>query len=194
MADLPDTSPAPPGSDSHQEGPAKRARAGPTRAGASRARRSLGPAAVPETLTALETDGLEVSEDTDGSMPQSPVGGALFGPAGLHLAGTGYDEDEKAAVEPQVTVCRWDACELGDLGNMDLLVSHIHDDHIQNKQKRYSCEWEGCPRKGYSHASAYALKAHMRSHTKEKPFYCSLPGEWRMPRRPVFCPVRSLTW
>ena len=58
---------------------------------------------------------------------------------------------------------------------MDELVSHIHTVHIGQRQKKYSCEWEGCARKSNPHASGYALKAHMRSHTREKPFYCALP-------------------
>ena len=58
---------------------------------------------------------------------------------------------------------------------MDQLVSHIHTVHIGQRQKKYSCEWEGCSRKGMPHASGYALRAHMRSHTREKPFYCALP-------------------
>jgi hypothetical protein len=59
---------------------------------------------------------------------------------------------------------------------MDRLVEHIHNDHIESRQKKYTCEWVGCPRKSMPHASGYALKAHMRSHTREKPFYCYLPG------------------
>ena len=58
---------------------------------------------------------------------------------------------------------------------MDNLVDHIHDVHIGQRQKKYSCEWEKCARKGMPHASGYALRAHMRSHTREKPFYCQLP-------------------
>lgn len=110
----------------------------------------------------------EISSDTDGSVPGSP-----------HYtgAGKGGDEDDDGpAGREQITVCKWDGCSAGDLGNMDQLVQHLHDEHIQARQKKYSCEWADCSRKGIAHASGYALRAHMRSHTREKPFYCSLPG------------------
>lgn len=77
--------------------------------------------------------------------------------------------------QEQVTVCKWDGCDAGDLENMDKLVEHLHEDHIGTRQKKYSCEWSDCIRKGIPHASGYALRAHMRSHTREKPFYCTLP-------------------
>lgn len=104
-----------------------------------------------------------ISEDTDGSVPASP-----------HHPGMSADDDFG---HEQVTVCKWDGCDVGDCGNMDLLVEHLHDDHIGARQKRYSCEWSDCSRKGIPHASGYALRAHMRSHTREKPFYCQLPGK-----------------
>ncbi|KAK7943446.1 INO80 complex subunit 1 [Apiospora aurea] len=101
----------------------------------------------------------DISSDTDGDVPNSPINAKL-------------DEEE---FQEQVTVCAWDGCRAGDLGNMDKLVEHIHNDHIESRQKKYTCEWNGCPRKSMPHASGYALKAHMRSHTREKPFYCYLP-------------------
>lgn len=103
-----------------------------------------------------------ISSDTSGSVPGSP---------GLDA----HDED----AHEQVTICRWDGCG-SDLGNMDSLVKHIHDEHIGTRKATYACQWDDCTRKGMSHASGYALRAHMRSHTKEKPFYCSLPGEFLM--------------
>lgn len=103
----------------------------------------------------------EISSDTDGDVPNSPINAKL-------------DEEE---FQEQVIVCAWDGCRAGDLRNMDRLVEHIHNDHIENRQKKYTCEWNGCPRKSMPHASGYALKAHMRSHTREKPFYCYLPGK-----------------
>ncbi|TDZ73104.1 INO80 complex subunit 1 [Colletotrichum trifolii] len=101
----------------------------------------------------------DVSSDTSGEIPSSP-------------ANARFDEDD---FQEQVTVCAWDGCTKGDLGNMDSLVEHIHDAHIESRQKKYTCEWNGCNRKSMAHASGYALKAHMRSHTREKPFYCYLP-------------------
>jgi len=101
----------------------------------------------------------DVSSDTDGDIPSSPINAR-------------QDEDD---FQEQITVCAWEGCRAGDMRNMDKLVEHIHNDHIEGRQKKYTCEWVGCPRKSMPHASGYALKAHMRSHTREKPFYCYLP-------------------
>lgn len=111
---------------------------------------------VPDTLEGMS----DVSSDTSGDIPSSPVNARL-------------EEDD---FQDQVTVCDWDGCPAGDQGDMDKLVEHIHNSHIENRQKKYTCEWKTCSRKGLPHASGYALKAHMRSHTREKPFYCYLPG------------------
>ena len=112
-----------------------------------------------------------ISEDTDGEVP----------PPKKSTQAGGEDDPTSilnAVNEPQVTICAWDGCEAGDRGTMDKLVEHLHAEHVEGKQRRYTCEWIGCPRKGKSHASAYALKAHLRSHTREKPHVCLLPGEF----------------
>jgi len=127
-------------------------------AGASRASSAIHVEPDAESDHDHDLDG-DISSDTSGDIPNSPINAKL-------------DEEE---FHEQVTVCAWDGCGAGDLGNMDKLVEHIHNDHIESRQKRYTCEWVGCPRKSMPHASGYALKAHMRSHTREKPFYCYLP-------------------
>ena len=122
------------------------------------------PSSPPAAITTMPPElDEELSEDTDGSVPASPH----------HHPGMSQDDDYG---QEQVTVCKWDGCTAGDLHNMDKLVEHLHDDHIGTRQKKYSCEWSDCTRKGIPHASGYALRAHMRSHTREKPFYCTLPG------------------
>ncbi|KAL4905863.1 hypothetical protein BDW74DRAFT_152180 [Aspergillus multicolor] len=108
-----------------------------------------------------------ISSDTSGEIPNSPTT--------LSLIGANQDEDYSGLCSDQVTVCRWDGCDFKDFGNMDDLVQHIHNEHVGSRQKKYSCEWSDCTRKGQTHASGYALRAHMRSHTREKPFYCALP-------------------
>lgn len=119
-----------------------------------------------------------ISSDTSGSVPTSPSF-AHLGPT--HPLSTAYaaaqanPENPELADYVQVTRCLWEGCTDPEQGNMDNLVAHINDVHIVPRQKKYYCEWDGCARKGQPHTSAYALKAHMRSHTKEKPFMCSLP-------------------
>ena len=120
----------------------------------------------------------DVSEDTDGSVPTSPSFANL---PPTHPLSTAYNaaqqnpDDPEMADANQVTTCLWADCTERQQENMDRLVQHINDAHIEPKQKKYTCEWETCNRKSATHASAYALRAHMRSHTKEKPFMCQLP-------------------
>lgn len=115
------------------------------------------------TIMSSAADNMDESEadiscDSEGSAPGSP------------------SADEIAMRADQVTTCAWEGCSVGDLANSDELIQHVQIDHIQPKRARYTCEWGDCARKGTNHPSGYALKAHMRSHTKEKPFFCHLPG------------------
>ncbi|KAL3420808.1 C2H2 finger domain-containing protein [Phlyctema vagabunda] len=116
--------------------------------------------ATPTAAPQVDFDAGSVSSDSSGDVPNDP---------------NNQRPEDDDPIHEQVTFCQWVGCDAGDQGNMDKLVEHIHNEHIETRLKKYTCEWSDCSRRSMPHASGYALKAHMRSHTREKPFYCALP-------------------
>lgn len=117
---------------------------------------------------AAEDDAISLSSDGWSDAPGSP------------------SHDEYAIREDAQTECQWRDCTWGPAENNDELVNHVQNLHCATngpKKTKYVCEWGECQRKQSNHPSGYALKAHMRSHTKEKPYYCSLPGKKKCRRR-----------
>ncbi|KAH6904939.1 hypothetical protein BKA70DRAFT_1192608 [Coprinopsis sp. MPI-PUGE-AT-0042] len=83
--------------------------------------------------------------------------------------------NEDIVIEDSDTVaCEWEDCGR-QFTELQLLVNHIQDDHIGQHKSSYSCEWGSCARRGLPQTSRFALVSHVRSHTGEKPFICSMP-------------------
>uniref|UniRef100_A0A1I8M881 C2H2-type domain-containing protein n=1 Tax=Musca domestica TaxID=7370 RepID=A0A1I8M881_MUSDO len=120
------------------------------------------------------------SEPSPNVTPHSVSGGGGGGGSSSGGGGGGYDcadttdlKDEPLDFEE--TNCHWKDCEI-EFGNLEDLVRHINNHHIQNNKKTFVCRWENCSRGEKPFKAQYMLVVHMRRHTGEKPHKCTFEG------------------
>ncbi|KAF9986534.1 hypothetical protein BGZ75_001711 [Mortierella antarctica] len=71
--------------------------------------------------------------------------------------------------------CLWKSCNQV-FGALDWLVSHVEEFHIGLGKSQYTCEWENCVVKQKPFHKHHQVIRHMRTHTGEKPFICTVDG------------------
>jgi len=78
---------------------------------------------------------------------------------------------------PRIAVvkCRWSDCS-AELATMQLLAEHLSMVHIGCRKALYPCKWYGCPRGGRPFTKRHKLLNHLRTHTGERPFLCTIEG------------------
>lgn len=69
--------------------------------------------------------------------------------------------------------CSWSNCSL-EFSSVTELVQHISDSHLDSSNAENLCFWANCERFGQAFHNRSSLNAHIRRHTGEKPFICSL--------------------
>ncbi|KAM3581795.1 hypothetical protein VKS41_005954 [Umbelopsis sp. WA50703] len=71
--------------------------------------------------------------------------------------------------------CGWINCGQ-EFDIMDDLIVHVRDIHIGSGKPMYSCEWEGCPRNQKPFTKRHKMHNHVRTHTGERPYVCTVEG------------------
>ncbi|KAG0044611.1 hypothetical protein BGZ83_010170 [Gryganskiella cystojenkinii] len=69
--------------------------------------------------------------------------------------------------------CLWKGCNQV-FGALDWLVGHVEEYHIGLGKSQYMCEWENCVVKQKPFHKHHQVIRHMRTHTGEKPFVCTV--------------------
>jgi uncharacterized C2H2 Zn-finger protein len=70
--------------------------------------------------------------------------------------------------------CSWSGCQV-NFKELSDLVNHINESHLNVlKTNEYFCKWNECDRASQSFHNRSSLCAHIRRHTGEKPFECSV--------------------
>ncbi|CEG72872.1 hypothetical protein RMATCC62417_08355 [Rhizopus microsporus] len=71
--------------------------------------------------------------------------------------------------------CQWASCD-AQAPTLDKLMTHICNSHIGSGKATYYCEWKDCPRNKKPFMKRHKMHNHMRTHTGERPFVCTVIG------------------
>ncbi|KAK9728913.1 hypothetical protein K7432_000735 [Basidiobolus ranarum] len=80
-------------------------------------------------------------------------------------------KDEEKSEKSQTFDCLWSDCSKS-FPALDVLISHIGQEHIGSGKASYKCEWQGCPRNQKPFTKRHKMYNHLRTHTGERPFQC----------------------
>ncbi|KAI8087642.1 uncharacterized protein B0P05DRAFT_531738 [Gilbertella persicaria] len=69
--------------------------------------------------------------------------------------------------------CQWAFCT-AEAPSLDKLMTHICESHIGSGKATYFCEWNGCTRNKKPFMKRHKMHNHMRTHTGERPFVCTM--------------------
>ncbi|OMJ21148.1 pH-response transcription factor [Smittium culicis] len=71
-------------------------------------------------------------------------------------------------------LCKWEGCENNVFTDIDIMYSHLTNDHVGRKTKGnlcLTCKWENC---GHSFTKRDHITSHVKIHIPYKPFPCQL--------------------
>ncbi|KAI9258610.1 hypothetical protein EDC94DRAFT_660752 [Helicostylum pulchrum] len=84
-------------------------------------------------------------------------------------------QQQEQQQETKMHSCLWVHCT-AQAPTLDQLMTHICDSHIGSGKATYFCEWQDCARNKKPFMKRHKMHNHMRTHTGERPFVCTVIG------------------